>query len=150
MKSSNFGARNKINQRAFTILEVIAVMMIIGILSAIAVTRFISAEKYSAAAEADILKTHLRYVQFRALSDNSTWGMSFNVNSYTMLRDGNTAPYNLPNEGSATHTLPSGVTVSGGTVTFDEWGSPGTSSISISISPAGGTITITRNTGFIP
>jgi len=150
MMNSNYGVSNKINQRAFTILEVIAVMMIIGVLSAIAVVRFISVENYSAAAEVDILKTHLRYVQFRALSDNSTWGMSFNGNSYTMLRDGITAPYNLPNEGSPTHTLPAGVTVSGGTVTFDDWGSPGTSNISIYISPAGGTITITRNTGFIP
>jgi hypothetical protein len=60
------------------------------------------------------------------------------------------APYNLPNENSPTHTLPDGITVTGSTVTFDEWGSPGASNIDLTMSAGGGTITITKNTGFIP
>lgn len=137
-------------QDGFTIIEIIFVMIVIGILSVIAVSRVISTQSYSAITETDILKTHLRYAQLRALSDDKTWGMSFNGNSYTLLRDGSIAPYNLPNEDSSTHHLPSGITVSGSTITFDEWGSPGISDISIAISPGGGRVTITKNTGFIP
>jgi hypothetical protein len=44
------------------------------------------------------------------------------------------------------------VQFSGNTVTFDEWGSPGTNPITINISSGGETkvITIMQNTGFIP
>jgi prepilin-type N-terminal cleavage/methylation domain-containing protein len=141
---------NKKHPGGFTTIEIIAVLIVIGILSAIAVSRIASTQSSSVAVEVDILKMQLRYAQLRALSDDKAWGMSFAGNSYTMLRDGNTAPYNLPNENSPTHTLPSGITVTGNTVTFDEWGSPGTADIPISISPGGRTINITKNTGFIP
>ena len=141
---------NKKRQRGFTMIEVIAVLVIIAVLAAVAVSRISSTQDISAMTESEILKSHLRYVQMRSLSDIGTWGMSFNGSSYTALQDGNPATINLPNESSATHTLPTGITVSGSTVTFDKWGSPGTADITITISSGGGTITITQNTGFIP
>lgn len=131
-------------------LEVIAVIVIVAILLAVAVSRVVSTQNISALTEADVLKMHLRYAQLRALSDDVSWGMSFNGNSYTLLRNGNTAPYNLPNEDSPTHALPGGVAVSGSTVTFDQWGSPGDANIQITVSNGGGIIIITKNTGFIP
>lgn len=144
----------------FTMLEIIAVLVIIGVLAAVAVSKVINTQGVSAVVEADILKSHLRYVHMRALSDAATWGMSFSGTSYTMLRDGAEAPYNLPNEDSHTHQLPSGVTVSEATtVTFDEWGtpvdesgSPEVGNITISVSAGGETVsvTVTQNTGFIP
>jgi MSHA pilin protein MshC len=137
-------------QDGFTIIEVIAVFVIIGILAALSLSRIASTQSYTALSEVDILKMHLRYAQLRALSDDKTWGISFAGNTYTLLRDGSAAPYNLPNEASPTHTLPNEVTVSGATVTFDEWGSPGVSDIAITVSPGGGVVTIIKNTGFIP
>jgi prepilin-type N-terminal cleavage/methylation domain-containing protein len=138
------------SQKGFTILEVIAVIIIIAVLLAVTVSRVISPQSISALTEADILKMHLRYAQLRALSDDVSWGISLNGSSYTLLRNGNTAPYNLPNESSPTHALPGGITVSGSTVTFDQWGSPGAANIQIVVSGGGGTINITKNTGFIP
>lgn len=138
------------NNSGFTMIEIIAVLVILGIIAAVAVARIGSTLDYKVTVEKDIIKTHLRYVQLRALSDDKTWGMSFAGSAYTALRNGNVAPYNLPNESSPTHTLPDGITVTGSTVTFDEWGSPGSSNIDLTMSAGGGTITITKNTGFIP
>lgn len=146
--------KNIEKQTGFTAIEVVAVIVIIGIIAAVAVSKIASTQDYTVAAEVDILKMNLRYAQLRALGDDKHWGIAFAGNSYTILRDGNAAPYNLPNENSPVHTLPGGINVSGVTVTFNEWGtpvdasgSPATNSIDISL--GGKTITITKNTGFI-
>ena len=146
------GHRCDTTKAGFTVIEIVAILILIGIISAVALSRIGSTQSYSLAAEVDIMKTHLRYVHLRALSDNRPWGVSFTGTSYTMLRDGAVAPYNLPNESSATHVLPQGLTIAGGSVTFDEWGSPGPDDIDIDISGGGTTVTvtITRITGFIP
>ncbi len=141
------------NRSGFSIIEIIAVLIIIGILSAVALSRIPSTQSYEAASEVDILKMNLRYAKLRALSDDKPWGISFESGGgggkYTLLRDGNIAPYDLPNENSPTHPFPSGMDVSGAAVTFDEWGSPGASNVEITVTP-GGPIIITKNTGFIP
>jgi MSHA pilin protein MshC len=135
------------NAHGFTLIEIIAVLVIIGIMSAVAVTIFSSLDKYKLISEVEILKTHLRYAQSRAMSDTVSWGIVLNGNRYTLLRD-NAATSNLPNENSNTHYLQEGVTVSGDDVTFDTWGSPG---IQATITVGGSkTVTITANTGFIP
>ena len=138
------------NNSGFTMMEVIMVLVLLGIIAAVAVTRIVSTLDSKVAVERDILKTHLRYVQLRALSDDTPWGMSFAGSSYTARRGGNVATYNLPNENSATHNLPDGITVTGSTVAFDEWGSPGNVNIQLTMSAGGGTFNITKNTGFIP
>jgi len=138
----------------FTLIEIIAALMIVAILAAVAVSKIPSTQSYEADSEIDILKTNLRYAQLRALSDDKPWGISFKseggIWQYTLLREPpNTAPYNLPNENSPTHILPSGITIAGAAVTFDEWGSPGAGDITITLTP-GSTITVTKHTGFIP
>lgn len=145
---------NQKHSKGFTVLEIVAVIIVIGILSAVAFSRISSTQSYSSLSEADILKMHLRYAQLRALGDDATWGISFAGGSYTLLRGGSTAPYNLPNEDSPTHTLPTGLSVTGDTVTFDEWGIPVDASETaltnpINITLGGQTITVTKETGFI-
>ncbi len=131
-------------------LEIIVVLMTIGLLSAVAISKIDSPQSYSALAEADILKMHLRYAQIRALGDNESWRISFSGNTYTLQRGESTA-YNLPSEDSPTHrSQRDEITYSGGPVVFDEWGSPGSENIQVTISHGGGTVTVTKNTGFIP
>ena len=148
--------------RGFTMLEVIVVLIILGIITAFVVSRStnISAELSS---ETGIIKTHLRYAQCMALAnDIYSWRITLSSGSpdyYTLSKinksdSTETNPINLPNEDSPTHTLPSGISITSGlgTVTFDEWGSPGTTTQSITLSDGAGnseTITITKNTGFI-
>ncbi len=143
------------NTHGFTLIEIIAVLVIIGIMSAVAITIFSSLDKYKLASEVEILKTHLRYAQSRAMNDNVSWGIYFIDNKhYTLQRNGEEISNpSLPNENSATHKLQDGVTKTGGSanVTFDIWGSPGTIDIPLTLK-AGETrgITVTANTGFIP
>lgn len=145
------------NPQGFTIIEIIALLMIIGVLSAVAISRVSATDTYSLTSEVETLKAHLRFAQARALSDDVSWGISLTTNSYTLLKNGATAPYNLPNENSATHTLQNGASITSGTVSiaFDKWGrpidslgNPVTTNIPITISGSH-TITVTKNTGFI-
>jgi len=146
----------------FTMIEITSVILILAIIGAIAVSRIASTKPYNVAAEVETLKANLRYAQFRALSDAdkrlssnaTTWGISFSGNSYTLQKTEEGVPTtpNLPGDNSPTHTLPSGITVSGSNVTFDAWGSPGGSNITITVTDGTSpqTITVTQNTGFIP
>jgi len=141
---------NKKLQRGFTLIEVIAVLVIIAVLAAVAVSRVNSTKEVSAITERDILKSHLRYAQLRALGDDTSWGISCDGTTYKLLRNGDTAPYNLPGEDSAVYQSKNDITFNCGTITFDEWGSPGTEDIpEITVSNGGGTIKVTKNTGFI-
>jgi type II secretory pathway pseudopilin PulG len=140
-----------VGNEGFVLMETIAVIVILGVIAVVAVGMIISQASFALYSEVDILKSYIRFVQYRALSDDVSWSMTFDGNSYTVLRDGAVWPHSLPNEDSSTHDLPYGYSVSGSTVTFDEWGSPGDSDVSVTLSGGGEshTIRITRNTGFI-
>jgi len=140
---------NKNQQRGFTLIEIISVLVIVAVLAAVAVSRISSTQDVAAMTEAEALKMHLRYAQMRALSDDTSWGIQCNGTTYTLLRNGTTAPYTLPGEGSAVYQSKHNTTFNCGTITFNEWGSPGTGA-SFEVTPGGGTITVTANTGFIP
>lgn len=154
----SYRKNNKNQLRGFTLIEVISVLVIIAVLAAVAVSRVISTKEISAITERDILKSHLRYAQLRALSDDKSWGISCSGTTYTLLRDGKTymllednsiVPIKLPGEDSAVFESKNDITFNCGTITFDDWGSPGTGA-SFEVTPGGGTITVTANTGFIP
>lgn len=146
------------NNRGFTLIEVVAVLIILAIVSAVAISRGIDTDAVKAQAEVDTLKGHLRYAQYLAMNDVPPfkWGINVGGSSYTLVRldtntNGTTNPYNLPGDSSATHNLASGIsaTVTGNNpILFDEWGSPGTASTSISV--GGLSITLTPETGYIP
>jgi MSHA pilin protein MshC len=159
---------NKNRQHGFTLLEVIAVIVIVSVLAAVAVSRFASTSSTSLVAETDILKAHLRYAQYRAMSDVMPWRLSFSTTTYSLsYYDESTSQWKsstLPNEASGTHSLEkAGVTLTvaggdGSSIYFNEWGNPVNASNNLLSSPqivltAGGktqTISITTNTGFIP
>jgi prepilin-type N-terminal cleavage/methylation domain-containing protein len=142
------------DSKGFTMIEIISVLIIIGILSAVTVSKMTSTDVYHVVMETETLKGHLRYAQIRAMSHNQSWGISLGTNSYTLQKDGAAAPVNLPNEDSATHTLSNGVSLTPGgqTISFDDFGSPGNADIVSTLSRQGSharTITITQKTGFI-
>jgi len=139
----------------FTLIEVIAVLIILAIIAAVAVTRGMSTQN-DLIPQADTVKTHLRFAQMKALNDDvNTWSMAFTANSYALSCAGSNCPSStirLPSESSNTHNFPSDVTVSSAiTITFDRWGSPGGSNAVVNLVQGSQTIAITvgANTGYI-
>lgn len=147
------------SEKGFSLIEAIAVIVVLGIL--FAYLFFHSTSNNNLHTEVDMLKSHLRYVQYIALCGDGTyrWRITIDAgtNSYTFSRltvaTGATENFSLPGEISNTHTLASGVTVTAGagTINFNEWGSSGSNNITVTLSQGGtsASIIITRNTGFI-
>ncbi|HOG17384.1 MAG: hypothetical protein A4E73_00854 [Syntrophaceae bacterium PtaU1.Bin231] len=148
----NHHASTDTADRGFTLVEVIVVLLVIGVIAAVAVSRVLTTQQ-DLVVQTDIVKTHLRFAQMKALNDDTaTWGIAFAGGSYTLQRNGAAAAINLPTENSSTRSFPSGTTVTTPvTVSFDSWGSPGPSDVSITLSGDSGTSTIilAANTGFI-
>lgn len=150
----NHFRKTALDNKGFTMVEVIAILIVVGIVAAIAVSRGIPTQQ-NLMSEADIVKTHLRFAQLKALQDDAavSWGLDFSAGtSYALYRNpALTTPINLPGEGSSTYTFQSGITSTNITVNFDPWGSPGTTDIGLTLADSSGAkvITVTGNTGFI-
>ncbi|MBW1773406.1 MAG: type II secretion system protein [Deltaproteobacteria bacterium] len=91
--------------RGFTMIEAIAVLLLLGILSTVIISSYGATETNKLVAEEATLKGHLRFVQLRAMNDQVPWGIAFVANAYTLLRNGVPAPYDLPGADSVVHNL---------------------------------------------
>lgn len=113
--------------KGFTLLEVIVVLVMIGIITAVAVSRMLSTDEVNISAQTETIKTHLRYAQAKAMNTNSVWGINFiSSSAYSLYRNGNTTDVvALPGESSSTVSL-SAISIAGTPfiVSFDSWGQP--------------------------
>lgn len=156
--------RKRIN--GFTTIEVLVVLIIIGIISVIIIGRSDIGQP-NLLARSEVIKSHIRYAQARAMNSSSSWGIQCNDSgqAYWLFVDGQPIDKKriLPGEESDTvdlHIDTLGLTP--GTLSFDDRGRPCSDAngqtlrendLSLTLSADGGattTITITRNTGFIP
>ena len=148
------------NKKGFTLIEIIAVLIIIGILGAVIVSRATSPNN-ELFAQTEVIKGHLRYTQERSMNTNAVWYLQFSGNTYTLYRAG--TAQTLPGE-SGTVVTP-GVTLAwtGGTniFSFDGHGRPCTDATAATLLTTARTVTLTHNsdsavitvtpnTGFIP
>lgn len=168
MKSS------KGNPSGFTMIEIIAVLSIIAIIATVVVVRITSlAASSQLKSTADIIRGHLRYAQTRAINTDVVWYLTFTSTSYTIATYPSSTNLQLPGGNSASNqaqeNLPSGMTITPATVSFDSWGTPYTDAPPTSSPPATAlndpsghmtltlsyngsteTIQIQNDTGFIP
>ena len=156
------------NAKGFTLIEAIAVLIVLGILSAVVISRITSTADVNLKAQTEVLKSHIRYAQLRAMNMKSatagcsaSFGISISGNSYFLFKDCAVAnKVILPGASSTTVSLPNVTLTPSSYITFDDWGRPCSNLLgttlaagSITLSSAGApneTITITNNTGFVP
>jgi len=163
--------RTAFGKGGFTMIEAIAVLVILGIFAAVVAVRMSGTSAYDLASQVEAVKGHLRYAQTRAMNSNLVvWGINFtdSTHYYLFQGAGSETPVLFPGEDSLTIDLTakkSGLTITTITpleterrITFNEFGSPcaatGTPPAPLTadaaVATSGGTITVTRNTGFIP
>jgi MSHA pilin protein MshC len=155
--------KTHIHQRGFTMIEMVIVLIVMAIIATFILVRA-TPGSIDLIAQTEILKSHLRYAQIRAMNDTVPWGIYIPAaGSYVLYKNNVQATSLLPGENAQTHTLPTAVTITGGagtTYNFNELGKPvdagGTpiaSAQTITLTQTGttpSTIMITRNTGYIP
>jgi MSHA pilin protein MshC len=150
----------------FTMIEVIAALIILGIVAAIAAVRMSDRSSYDLVSQLEVVKGHLRYAQTRAMNSNTVvWGINFtdSTHYYLFQGTGSTTPVLLPGEDNAAIDLAaknSGLTITNAPirVTFNEFGSPCAASgtppapltADVAITTNHAAITVTKNTGFVP
>ena len=159
--------------RGFTLIEIIAVLVVVGILAAVIITRAMSTTSTNRAAQESVIKNHIRYAQALAVKQGTIWGIKCNGTDYWLFRtidpDTTSNQRALPGEENAKVTLANkNISMSVFTVFFDANGRPYTAytdattntpvstanplSITMNSVPAGtaATFGITPETGFIP
>ncbi len=154
----------------FTLIEVIAILFIIGILAAVAVSRFADMQSIRSVAAADTLKNRIRFVQSQAMKNSSCgdgddvkgekcWGITCDQNStYWFFAESDPEDadnqFTFPGEKDVKIAV-SDVTITPFKILFDVYGIPysafpDTPLVSpLQITVGSETMTMTPETGFI-
>lgn len=75
------------NDRGMTLVEIIAVLLLMAIVSAVVLNRFMDITEVSATASAETVKAHLRYAQAIAMKQNNyLWGIKCDGSDYWLFR----------------------------------------------------------------
>lgn len=155
-----------VDNRGFTLMEVTVVMILMAIFAMLAVSRQPHTDM-TLKAGAEVLKSHLRYAQMRAMSSDSGWGIAYRgtERSYWLFKQddpqGDLRRFTLPGETQNSVNLASNaISIDEGdfNLTFDQLGRPSCTlafnarQVILTLSKTGTSdeiITILQNTGFI-
>jgi len=163
------------DHRGFTLIEIVAILIITGIVAAVIINRAIGVTDAGRVSQENVIKNHIRYAQSMAMKRGTiiipVWGIKCDGTAYWLFRtNAPDTPANqvvLPDENSVKVTLANKhVTMTAFTVFFDANGRPYTTytdattntpvsaslSITVNSLPAGssGTFSIAPETRFIP
>ncbi|MGD9603588.1 MAG: Tfp pilus assembly protein FimT/FimU [Gammaproteobacteria bacterium] len=122
------------HDRGFTLVELVAVMAIVGILSVVAGPRFFSTERFAARGFAEDARVGLRYARALAVASGCAVGFSASATGYSVHRwlggagcndlAGSRVPVARPGGGQYLGRAPTDVSVQAFDVVFDAIGRP--------------------------
>lgn len=144
---------NKIIQDGFTLVELIAVLMIVGIVAAVAIPRFFDRNLFDSRSFYDQVIATLRYAQKAAIAEHGFVCVGYAANGITLTYGATAAcGSNLTSPTGQTPyaiTAPNGVTLGGGSAfSFDALGRPSAAQ-SITVSGYAAAITVEAETGYV-
>ena len=159
------------DERGVSLVEMIAVLLLMGIVSAVVISRFANVDNIELAAQVSSVRNHIRYTQIMAMKSNdTTWGIRFNNSEYWVFKSATSADPTdwkdtIPDDTNNMVYLPGNedkkITMSDlGSVTiyFDKFGIPYTYSdvagdieaaASQTINIGTKSLTVTAETGFV-
>lgn len=112
------------NYHGFTLVEITAVVVLIGIIAAVLFARSISTDQINVVGEVDKIRNHIRYAQSLAMKRNEVWSIHCDGSRYWLADDTSTA-VSLPGAPTATISLTDlGVSMNAFAVYFDPLGIP--------------------------
>jgi len=77
----------KTNERGFTILEVIVVLILISIVSVVIISRTVNIQQIDLGAQTDKVQTHIRYAHTMAMKRSDTiWGIKCDGTDYWLFK----------------------------------------------------------------
>jgi prepilin-type N-terminal cleavage/methylation domain-containing protein len=115
------------NNRGFTIVEIIVVLLLISIIAAATFRRSITTDQMNLVSQFDKIQNQIRYPQSMAMKHADWWGFSCNTTDYWIFTGTNqTANHELlPGQQQALISLNDlGVKMDGFAVVFDKYGIP--------------------------
>lgn len=162
-KSGADGGRPGLQRvRGFTVIEVVTVLVILGIVTALVVSR-VNFQRGGLNARLSEIRSQLRYLQLESMKQNIPMGLGCDGTNYWAYFTANSTKFSLPAETQTNITLSSkSMTMGSFYYSFDANGVPYTgsgatptklssaASISITVDGATGTLTLTPETGFVP
>ena len=149
----------------FTLVELVTVMVIAGILAAVASPRFFSNDSFKIAGFAGEVRSGLRHAQAVAMASGCDIRVSLGSSDFVLQRwsggsncndhSGSLITLTRPGGGSFTASVPVNVSISTASVYFDSLGKPRDASSgallgsALSIAIGTDTITVNAETGFV-
>jgi MSHA pilin protein MshC len=153
-----FGSRMDDDQRGFTLIELIMVMVVVGILAVVVVPRFFDADIFKSRGFADQVQATLRYAQKEAIAQHRNVCVAMTVSDISLTiasASGAASPCNtnlvLPGQATNKISTPSAaITLTPATASFnfDALGKPSVAN-TITISGATNNIVVEAETGYV-
>ena len=109
------------DNRGFTILEIVVVMVLISIIAAATFTRSITTDQINFVGQVDKIRQHIRYAQSLAMKSNEIWGIESNATQYWLFKNNTSNEVQLPGVQTAKISLSDlGITMNNFTVYFNK------------------------------
>ena len=137
-------------QQGFTLVELVVVIIILGIMSAVAAPKFFDQQAYKERAFKDDLVSALRYAQKRAVASGQVVQVVITSSGFKLeYSDGTAVPHPAGGAFVQTDSPPSSISLNPSTIIFDALGRPCNKNSSNEYIPLSSKVVVSDSSGYI-